>query len=86
MSSSTLVLPSPSPPQSGSSEGAAPPPVSVTNTRSLKMNEDVLSVAFSPDNKYLAVALLDSTIKVRVCFWKHFPGTRLVVTHVSWVR
>ncbi|XP_009604198.1 uncharacterized protein [Nicotiana tomentosiformis] len=33
-------------------------------TRSLKMNEDVLVVAVSPDGKYIAVALLDSTVKV----------------------
>lgn len=28
------------------------------------MNEDVLVVAVSPDGKYIAVALLDSTVKV----------------------
>ncbi|KAM3341247.1 WD repeat-containing protein 3 [Capsicum galapagoense] len=32
--------------------------------RSLKMNDDVLVVAVSPDGKFIAVALLDSTIKV----------------------
>lgn len=38
--------------------------LTITNTRTLKMAEDVLSVRFSPDAKYIAVALLDSTIKV----------------------
>lgn len=36
----------------------------VTNTRTSKMNDDVLVVAVSPDAKYIAVALLDCTIKV----------------------
>ncbi|KAI5079782.1 hypothetical protein GOP47_0005261 [Adiantum capillus-veneris] len=38
--------------------------LNITNVRTLKMSEDVLSVRFSPDAKYIAVALLDSTIKV----------------------
>lgn len=38
--------------------------LTITNARTLKMAEDVLSVRFSPDAKYIAVALLDSTIKV----------------------
>eukprot|EP00249_Psilotum_nudum_P021026 c27942_g1_i2 orf=1058-3220(-) len=38
--------------------------LSVNNVRTLKMAEDVLSVRLSPNAKYLAVALLDSTIKV----------------------
>lgn len=38
--------------------------LAITNVRTLKMAEDVLSVRFSPDAKYIAVALLDSTIKV----------------------
>ncbi|PIA54777.1 hypothetical protein AQUCO_00900986v1 [Aquilegia coerulea] len=37
---------------------------SVTNTRSKKMNDDVVVVAVSPDAKYIAVALLDCTIQV----------------------
>uniref|UniRef100_A0A2P2JB97 WD-repeat protein n=2 Tax=Rhizophora mucronata TaxID=61149 RepID=A0A2P2JB97_RHIMU len=36
----------------------------VSNTRTMKMNEDVLVVAVSPDAKYIAVALLDCTVKV----------------------
>ncbi|KAF9597527.1 hypothetical protein IFM89_019441 [Coptis chinensis] len=35
----------------------------ITNTRTLKMNDDVLVVVVSPDAKYIAVALLDYTIK-----------------------
>jgi hypothetical protein len=38
--------------------------LSIRNTRTLRMAEDVLSVRLSPDSKFLAVALLDSTIKV----------------------
>lgn len=34
--------------------------------RSLKMNDDVLVVAASPDGKFIAAALLDSTVKVTV--------------------
>jgi U3 small nucleolar RNA-associated protein 12 len=32
--------------------------------RTLKMNDDVLSVRYSPNGKLLAVSLLDSTVKV----------------------
>lgn len=38
--------------------------LTVSNVRSLKMNDDVLVVAVSPDAKYIAVALLDCTVKV----------------------
>jgi U3 small nucleolar RNA-associated protein 12 len=38
--------------------------LSVRNTRLLRMTDDVLCVRTSPDAKYIAVALLDSTIKV----------------------
>ncbi|MCL7047922.1 hypothetical protein MKW94_012302 [Papaver nudicaule] len=38
--------------------------LSVTNVRTLKMNDDALWIAISPDSKYIAVALLDCTIKV----------------------
>ncbi|VVB01043.1 unnamed protein product [Arabis nemorensis] len=38
--------------------------LTVTNVRSMKMNDDVLAVAISPDAKHIAVALLDSTVKV----------------------
>ena len=32
------------------------------------MNNDVLAVAVSPDAKYVAVALLDNTVKVTIDF------------------
>ena len=36
----------------------------IVNKRTLKMNDEILSVKFSPDNKYIAVSLLDSTVKI----------------------
>lgn len=36
----------------------------MTHVKTLKMTDDVLSVRFSPNGKLLAVALLDSTVKV----------------------
>ncbi|GMH28749.1 hypothetical protein Nepgr_030592 [Nepenthes gracilis] len=38
--------------------------LTVSNVRTMKMNDDVLKVAVSPDAKYIAVALLDCTVKV----------------------
>lgn len=38
--------------------------LSLKNTKTLKMNDDVLCVRVSPDNKLLAVALLDSTVRI----------------------
>ncbi|XP_050227570.1 uncharacterized protein LOC126677138 [Mercurialis annua] len=38
--------------------------LAVSNVRSMKMNEEVLVVVVSPDAKYIAVALLDYTVKV----------------------
>ncbi|KJA29958.1 hypothetical protein HYPSUDRAFT_31997 [Hypholoma sublateritium FD-334 SS-4] len=38
--------------------------LSLVHVRTLKMSDDVLAVRFSPNNKLLAVALLDSTVKV----------------------
>lgn len=38
--------------------------LSLVHVRTLKMTEDVLSVRYSPNGKLLAVALLDSTVKV----------------------
>ena len=37
---------------------------SLVHTRTLKMTDDVLSVRYSPNDKLLAVSLLDSTVKV----------------------
>lgn len=36
----------------------------VSNVRTMKMNDDALVVAVSPDAKYILVALLDCTVKV----------------------
>lgn len=45
----------------------------VSNVKNLKMNDDVLAVIVSPDAKYMAVALLDSTVKVSVtCSYSFF--------------
>ncbi|TFK28833.1 WD-repeat-containing protein [Coprinopsis marcescibilis] len=38
--------------------------LSLVHIRTLKMTDDVLSVRYSPDGRFLAVALLDSTVKV----------------------
>uniref|UniRef100_A0A0D9VPM7 Small-subunit processome Utp12 domain-containing protein n=1 Tax=Leersia perrieri TaxID=77586 RepID=A0A0D9VPM7_9ORYZ len=38
--------------------------LTVTNVRTLKMNDDVLAVTISPTGKHIAVALLDCTVKV----------------------
>ena len=38
--------------------------MSLVHVRTLKMTDDVLSVRYSPNGKFLAVALLDSTVKV----------------------
>ncbi|KAJ9178773.1 hypothetical protein P3X46_010630 [Hevea brasiliensis] len=38
--------------------------LTVSNVRTMKMNDDVLVVVVSPDAKYIAVALLDCTVKV----------------------
>ncbi|KAG0453300.1 hypothetical protein HPP92_025964 [Vanilla planifolia] len=38
--------------------------LTVKNLRTLKMNDDVLVISISPDAKYIAVALLDCTVRV----------------------
>lgn len=38
--------------------------LSATLSKTMKMSDDVLSVRYSPDSKFLAVATLDSTVKV----------------------
>ncbi|KAI5868668.1 WD40 repeat-like protein [Durotheca rogersii] len=40
------------------------PRLKLTHARTLKVSDDILSLKFSPDAKLLAVALLDSTVKV----------------------
>ncbi|KAG2406100.1 uncharacterized protein HKW66_Vig0053550 [Vigna angularis] len=49
--------------------GQATKQLVVSNVSTMKMNDDALVVAISPDAKYIAVALLDSTVKV------HFADT-----------
>jgi U3 small nucleolar RNA-associated protein 12 len=39
-------------------------PVSLVHVRTLKLANDVLAIRFSPNNKYLAVATLDSTVQI----------------------
>ncbi|KAI0049634.1 WD-repeat-containing protein [Auriscalpium vulgare] len=50
--------------QAQGEEGQRIRTLALTHTRTLKMTDDVLSVRYSPDGKLLAVALLDSTVKV----------------------
>lgn len=49
--------------------GQATKQLTVSNVKTMRMNDDVLVVAISPDAKYIAVALLDSTVKI------HFVDT-----------
>lgn len=45
-------------------EGETKAQISLTHTRTLKLANDVLAVRFSPNNKILAVATLDSTVQI----------------------
>lgn len=38
--------------------------LALVHVRTLKMTDDVLAVKYSPDGRFLAVSLLDSTVKV----------------------
>lgn len=38
--------------------------LTLTLMRTLKMSDDVMAVKFSPDRKYVAVSLLDNTVKI----------------------
>lgn len=38
--------------------------LSVVHTRTLKLEESVLCIRMSPNNRFIAVSLLDSTIKI----------------------
>jgi U3 small nucleolar RNA-associated protein 12 len=44
--------------------GRSIPRLKLTHTRSLKVNDDILSLCFSPDSRLLAVATLDNTVKI----------------------
>lgn len=52
------------------------PRLSVKQTRILQLDEDVLCVRYSPNQKFLAAALLDCTVKI-------FYTDTLKVTNVS---
>ncbi|GFO36388.1 WD repeat-containing protein 3, partial [Plakobranchus ocellatus] len=58
--------------------------LTLEHTRTLKMDEDVLCVKFTPNHKLLAVALLDSTVKVfftdTLKFFLSLYGHKLPVT------
>merc|ERR1719410_94626 len=61
--------------------------LTLEHRRTLKMDEDVLAVKFSPDHKLLAVALLDSTVKVffadSLKFFLSLYGHKLPVTSLD---
>ena len=40
------------------------PRLKLVHTRTLKVNDDILSIRFSPDSRLLALSLLDNTVKV----------------------
>jgi U3 small nucleolar RNA-associated protein 12 len=44
--------------------GRSIPRLKLTHTRSLKVNDDILSLCFSPDSRLLAVSTLDNTVKI----------------------
>lgn len=41
--------------------------LSCVHVKTLKMTDDVMCVRFSPDQRFLAIALLDATVKVCRC-------------------
>lgn len=59
----------------------------LTQTRMLKMNDDVLSLCFTPDGKLLAVSTLDNTVKVffvdTLKLYLNLYGHKLPVLHMS---
>ncbi|PRP82102.1 hypothetical protein PROFUN_03792, partial [Planoprotostelium fungivorum] len=61
--------------------------LSLKHTRTLKMSDDVLSVRYSPDCKYVAASLLDNTVKVfyedSLQFYLSLYGHRLPVLSVD---
>lgn len=64
--------------------------LTMSHVRTLKMTDDVLAVKYSPDGKVLAVALLDTTVKVfyadTLKFWLSLYGHKLPVLalDISW--
>lgn len=57
-------------------------PLMLSNVRTVKMNDDVLAVVVSPDAKYIAVALLDCTVKVQLISL-NFPSFSFTASSVS---
>ena len=57
--------------------------ISMSLKKTLKLSESALSVEFTPDKKFIAVALLDSTVKVfyrdTLKFWNSLYGHQLPV-------
>lgn len=58
------------------------------HVKTLKMTDDVLSVRYSPNGKLLAVALLDSTVKVfyqdTLKFFLSLYGHKVCAYSVHW--
>ena len=61
--------------------------LTLKHTRTLQLKESVLAVEFSPDSKFIAVALIDSTVKVfyrdTLKFWNSLYGHHLPVNCLS---
>jgi len=57
--------------------------LTVSNVKSMKMNDDVLAVAISPDAKHIAVALLDSTVKVDFLFMA-YVNEKIIIFSTSY--
>ena len=57
--------------------------LTLKHTRTLQLKESVLAVEFTPDSKFIAVALIDSTVKVfyrdTLKFWNSLYGHHLPV-------
>lgn len=51
--------------------------LSLLHTRTLKLEESVLCVRISPNGKFIAVALLDSTVKI--FFLDTFKVSRFII-------
>ena len=56
----------------GGSDAHAPKKLSAVHRRTLKLEEDALAVNLSADGRLIAVALLDSTVKVLFDLGGHF--------------
>lgn len=57
--------------------------LTLKHTRTLQLKESVLALEFTPDSKFIAVALIDSTVKVfyrdTLKFWNSLYGHHLPV-------